>query len=274
MTFVKLSLRLRTGSSAALLLKSDAPRATLVVAHGAGNDHLYSFAPFFGAAMARGFQILSLDLPGHGRGNTSVFEVEAAVADFAEAVEQALAPMTRLGLPWFLLGNSLGGSLALRATAARLLRPHGVVTIGMPTQFHRDLRTPLGEIPSLASRAMRSYRTHVASWKEVFPAFGPFRRAEFPVRCDRPDYLDAVAAVLNRPWEALPGEIPVLMVQGTRDAVARLAETRRWVAAARAQGAELALQAVPGVGHLDVMLDPRIQRAVLDWTWGQSAGFP
>ncbi len=274
MTFVKLSLRLRTGSGAALLLTSDAPRATLVVAHGAGNDHLYSFAPFFSAAVSRGFHILSLDLPGHGLGNTSVFEVESAIADFAEAVEQALALMTKPDLPWFLLGNSLGGSLALRATAARLLRPRGVVTIGMPTHLHRDVLTPLGELPSLASRAMRSYRPHVASWKEVFPAFGNFRRTEFPVRCDRPVYLDAVEAVLNRPWEALPREIPVLMVQGTRDAVARLAETRRWVADAQAQGAAIALEAVPGVGHLDVMLDPRIQRAVLDWTWAQSAGFP
>jgi alpha-beta hydrolase superfamily lysophospholipase len=262
---VNLSLNLRTGTSTALLLQPATPRGCLVVAHGAGNDRIYSFAPFFAAALARGWEIVSLDLPGHGRGNTSVFEVERAVEDFAEAAEKARTSMTSSDIPWFLFGNSLGGSLALRASARDLLSPAGVVAVGMPTRLHRDLRTPLGELPSLLSRAMRSYRPHVTSWREVFPAFGAFRRDEFPVRCDRPAYLDAVEAVLNRPWNPLPSNLPVLMIQGARDAVARLSETRRWAAEHQAAGTPLTLEAIPGVGHLDVMLHDTVRTTALDW---------
>lgn len=265
---LNLSLTLRTGTSQALLLRPDAPRGRLIVAHGAGNDRRYSFDPFFATALARGWEIASFDLPGHGRDNTSVFEVARAVEDFAEAVQQVRMHMTSTDIPWFLLGNSLGGSLALRAVMEERLRPHGVVTVGMPVTLHRDWAMVFGEIPSLFSRAMRGYRAHVGSWREVFPAFGPFRRDEFPVRCDRTVYLDAVAALINRPWGTARLDARVLMIQGRRDAVARLNETQAWVAERQAAGSPLTLEAVPGVGHLDVMLESSVQTSVLRWLDG------
>lgn len=261
-----ISLNLRTGSSQALLLESRAPRGRLIVAHGAGNDCRYSFAPFFAAALARGWQVASFDLPGHGRGNSSIFEVARAVEDFAEAVDQVRKHMTRSDIPWFLLGNSLGGSLALRATQQERLRPQGVVTVGTPVFLRRGWRMAVGELPSLCSPAMRGYRAHVGSWREVFPAFGAFRRDEFPIRCDRKAYLDAVAAVLNQAWEPPASDAPpTLMIQGRRDAVARLAETQAWVAERQEAGMSISLEAVSGVGHLDVMLHDQIQAQILDW---------
>lgn len=274
MTSVNISLHLRTGSSQALLLTPPAPQGTLVVAHGAGNDKVYSFAPFFDAALRAHQQILSLDLPGHGLGNSSVFEVERIVEDFADAVHEARHLTPNPQLPWVLLGNSLGGALAVRAVAEGRLRPAGVVAIGMPVRLHRDPWMTLGEIPSLLSPAMRSYRAHVRGWREVFPAFGSFRRDDFPVRSDRAPYLDAVAAVLNRPWAEVPREVPVLMVQGRRDAVARLADTQAWVAAMRAHGADVSLEVIPEIGHLDVMLSPRVQSNVLAWACEHSVRFP
>ncbi|GEM_PF-5804376 len=270
MTTMDISLSLRTGSGKALLLMPEqAPRGTLVVAHGAGNDRLYSFAPFFDAALARGFQVLSLDLPGHGRGNTSILEVDRAVEDFTEAVVQALSHMTTRNIPWFLLGNSLGGALALRAVCephgGLLPMPAGVIGVGMPTRIHRGLRTTLGELPNLLSPAMRSYRPHVKRWHEVFPAFGSFRRDEFPLRSDRPNYLDAVEALLNRPWEGVTPSCPVLLVQGARDAVARSAETQRWVSALRERGATVSFEIVKTAGHLDVMLHAEVHEALLNW---------
>jgi alpha-beta hydrolase superfamily lysophospholipase len=274
MAAMNLSLKLRTGSGTVLLLSTPKPQGTLVVAHGAGNDRVYSFAPFFEAAQRMGFQVLSLDLPGHGRGNTSVFEVANAVEDFTEAVTLARAAAPHADRPWLLVGNSLGGALSMRAVAETSLRPTGLIGIGMPTRLQLGLGSTCGEIPSLLSPAMLSYRSYVTSWKAVFPAFGPFRRGEFPVRCDRPQYLEAVAAVLNRPWESHPPETPVLLVQGQRDAVARLGQTRSWVETMRQGGANVALSVIPRVGHLDVMLSPRVHAAVLGWAWDRMAGFP
>ncbi len=269
-----LSLRLRTGSSTALLLTPAAPHATLIIAHGAGNDREYSFAPFFEAALRMGFQVLSLDLPGHGRGNTSRFEPERAVEDVAEAIVQARSLAPHSELPWFLVGNSLGGALALRVAAEAPLQPAGVMAIAMPTRLRVGLSTLCGEAPSLFSPALRGYRRYVKRWREVYPSFGSFRRAEFPVRCDRPSYMDAVSAVLNRPRDGFRPDLPILLVQGQRDAVARLCETRRWVADAHARGVAVSLSTVPGVGHLDVMLSPRVHAAVLVWAWERLAGFP
>lgn len=269
-----LSLRLRTGTGSALLLAPPDARGMLVDAHGAGNDRLYSFAPFFEQARRHGFQILSLDLPGHGRENTSVFEVAHAVADVADAIQLAFAAAPNPDLPWVLVGNSLGGALALRAVCETPLRPSGVIAVGMPTRLALGLGSMLEEVPSLLSPAMRSYRAHVAGWREVFPAFGPFRRDEFPVRCDRPRYLDAVAEVLNRPWDDYRADVPIRLIQGNRDAVARLDETRAWVGERQNAGNDVALDVVPGVGHLDVMLDPRVQAAAIGWATGRVAGFP
>ncbi len=271
---MNLSLSLRTGSGTVLLLKPPHPRGTLVVAHGAGNDRFYSFAPFFDAALREGFQVLSLDLPGHGQGNSSIFEVERAVEDFSEAVTLARHAAPNADLPWILVGNSLGGALSMRAVAETPLRPAGVIGIGMPTRLQLGWRSIWGELPSLLSPAMLSYREHVTSWKEVFPAFGAFRREDFPVRCDRNAYLDAIAAVLNRSWEITPPEIPVLLVQGSRDAVARAAETRLWVERMRQLGADVTLSVLPRVGHLDVMLSRRVHAAVLGWARGRMPAFP
>ncbi|MNR81104.1 2-succinyl-6-hydroxy-2,4-cyclohexadiene-1-carboxylate synthase [compost metagenome] len=271
---MNLALNLRTGSSTALLLTPPAPRGTLVLAHGAGNDRSYSFAPFFEAAQRMGFQVLSLDLPGHGRGNTSVFEVDRVVSDVAEAIMQARTLSPHGDRPWLLVGNSLGGALALRAAAEADLRPAGVIGIGMPTQFQLGLQSVFGEFPSLLSPAMLRYRRYVESWREVFPAFGGFRRDDFPVRSDRPVYLDAVAAVLNRPWSTFRPDFPILLVQGRRDAVARLADTQRWVDATRARGADVTLEVLRQVGHLDVMLHARLHAAVLGWAWDRIAENP
>ena len=271
---MNLSLNLRTGSSTALLLKPPHPRGTLVVAHGAGNDRVYSFAPFCEAALRLGFQVVSIDLPGHGQGNTSVFEVERAVEDFSESVTLARQAAPNADLPWMLVGNSLGGALSMRAVAEASLRPAGVIGIAMPTRLQLGLRSTCGEIPSLLSPAMLSYRSYVSSWKDVFPAFGAFRREDFPVRCDRSQYLEAVAAVLNRPWKNNPPKVPVLLVQGQRDAVARLGQTRSWVEARRQEGADVTFTVIPRVGHLDVMLSPRVHAAALGWAWDRLTAFP
>ena len=60
MAGMNLSRSLRTGTSQALRLTPAVPRATRVIAHGAGNDRTYSFASFF--------------------------ETERAVSDVAEAI--------------------------------------------------------------------------------------------------------------------------------------------------------------------------------------------
>lgn len=258
-----LALTLRTGSSTVLVRTPPRPRGRLVMAHGAGNDRTYSFEPFFAEATRHGLQVLSLDLPGHGRGNSSQLAIDHAVEDFAEAVHAARHAVPGDDLPWVLLGNSLGGALSLRALAEGRVQPKGVIGVGVPSRLELGWAMTLAELPSLFSAAMRSYRPYVRTWTEVLPAFGAFRREDFPVRCDVEPYLAGVQALINRPWGALAPEARVYLVQGARDAVARARDSRAWARQLAARGALVDLEVIAGIGHLDVMLHARVHRAVL-----------
>ena len=78
-------LSVRTGRAGAWVCRPGAiaPRAALVVLHGAGNDRSYPLGPLVDAAIQRGFLVLSCDLPGHGRGGTTLFEAARAAEDTA-----------------------------------------------------------------------------------------------------------------------------------------------------------------------------------------------
>lgn len=108
----------------------------------------------------------------------------------------------------------------------------------------------------------------------VIHGAGNDRRAEYPFHCDRPTPMAAVSAILNRSWAGVQPDVPLLVVQGRRDAVALLAETWAWVGQAQARGAPIRLSVLPRVGHLDVMLSPLSHATVLGWVWDRLAEFP
>lgn len=273
-TPISASLPLRTGRTAAwcFLPVGARPRGALLVAHGAGNDKIYSFGPLFDAALARDLAVVSVDLPGHGVGNDAVFEPARAVEDAAEALGAARDAFLEASLPWVLVGNSLGGVLSVRAAQLGLLAPAGVAALAAPAHLRLGARTYLGEVRSLLAGPLWAYRAYVRRTWEVLPAFGPFRRDDFPVRVTAGDYLAAVAAVINAEPPATPPACPVLLLQGERDAVARLDETRAWAGALAAAGTAVEIVVLPGVGHLDVAVQPAAIAATLAFAESCLAG--
>ncbi len=88
------------------------PRATLVVAHGAG-EHMGRYAHLVERVTAAGIAVHGLDHRGHGRSEGArgvVDKLTDAAKDVGTLVEQVREP----GVPLFLLGHSMGGPIALQ----------------------------------------------------------------------------------------------------------------------------------------------------------------
>jgi alpha-beta hydrolase superfamily lysophospholipase len=100
------------------------PRAAILLIHGLGEHH-GRYAHVAAAAAERGLAVLAFDLRGHGqsqgkRGHTPTY------AQLLDDVDAGLARLrtTFPGVPHFLYGHSLGGSLVINY----LLRQHPAVT--------------------------------------------------------------------------------------------------------------------------------------------------
>jgi lysophospholipase len=91
------------------------PHAALIVVHGLG-EHAGRYAEFAGRAAAAGISVFALDLAGHGlsegrRGHVSSFDIH--LLDIESLRELAVARTPRAA-PVFVLGQSMGGLIALR----------------------------------------------------------------------------------------------------------------------------------------------------------------
>jgi pimeloyl-ACP methyl ester carboxylesterase len=102
----------------------DAQQPTLVFIHGAANDHCVFTLPARYFAW-HGSNVLTLDLPGHGRSAGPPLATVDALADWIVALLDAAGVETAT-----LIGHSLGSLVALHAAAAHPRRVRRVVLLG------------------------------------------------------------------------------------------------------------------------------------------------
>lgn len=102
---------------------------TVLLVHGWEDDHL-SFAPLIDKLVQRGFRVLTLDLPGHGRSParlSSIPVLAAAVAAVGrEAEALGVAPIKAV------IAHSLGGTAALIAATELGLRAERFAILASP----------------------------------------------------------------------------------------------------------------------------------------------
>jgi lysophospholipase len=120
--------------------------------------YLESFAHWH----AQGWTIVSFDWRGHGGSGRPV--VDAARGEFAIAVEDLAAVWRELPAegPRVLLGHSMGGYLALRATVGSAVDPDRLVLVSPML----GLRSPVGRLGGAIARFMRDRGDPArAAWK-------------------------------------------------------------------------------------------------------------
>ncbi len=209
------------------------PRARVVAAHGAGNDALYPQVALFKALVARGVEVFSFDVDGHGAGSTTVFSPATVPSALAAAVDQA--ERGRPALPLHLLGHSFGGSLVLHALAVDSI-PHVLtgIVISAPITVSLTARVAAAELLSFFRPSTLAQREHYGAWGTV-PAVGPLKRRAYPVRgaagAGAPfAYVAAIRALLARldlGRAAADVRVPVLLPYGAADRLVPLTQGRR-----------------------------------------------
>jgi alpha-beta hydrolase superfamily lysophospholipase len=105
-------------------------RAAVVIAHGAG-EHSGRYAHVAQRLVDEGYAVYAIEHRGHGRSQgprALIDRIDNAVADLDKLV--VLAGDSHPGEPLFLLGHSMGGTIALSYTLAHQQRLSGLVLSG------------------------------------------------------------------------------------------------------------------------------------------------
>lgn len=177
-------------------------RRTVVLLHGmtGSSESWWLITPLL---VARGFRVLALDLPGHGRSprdpDLTVERAAQAVADTVDSVSP--------GRPAAVVGHSIGGTVTTAAVAAGLLDPDLVVSVDAPVRLRGGADRVTATAEYAAERlertveVLRATKPHYADQDCVVEA----RAAE---RFD-PATAGALAAAPGGTWLPRPGSIVV-----------------------------------------------------------------
>jgi uncharacterized protein len=195
------------------------PRATLLHLHGNAENlsshvHLVTWLP------QHGYAVLSIDYRGYG-----LSQGGASVAALHEDAEAALAWLVARGAqsrgPLVVLGQSIGGAVAIRMVSQTPLREHvaGVIADSAFSSYRRIAREKLAE-PWL-------------TWPLQWPLS--------LLISDRHAPVDAVAGL---------APIPLLLLHGERDVIVDASHSQRLYDAAREPKM---LWLIPEGGHIDTL---------------------
>lgn len=189
----------------------------------------------------QGHTVLGVRLAGHGTHPEDL--ARTRWTDWLTTVEDGLAVVERLSERVVLIGQSLGGMIAL--TSAASYRVAGVVAMSTPFGGHPPVRWRLGSrLPGLRRKPVAAH-----------PELGLEREADYPAYVAAPRRIEREVAGLHAALgRALPSiEVPVLVIQSRADP---------WVSAdaaesihARLERADRRLLLVDGLGH-SIALDP------------------
>lgn len=197
-----------------------ASAGTALFIHGTGNDLTYPAVEIFKTLFAAGIETWAFDLDGHGQAGTSIFS-RGTITEFMPWALSQLPTGSRV----FVIGHSLGGSLALKTAEADQTRVAGLILISAPVKLSADVMGLFAEMKSATRPAVRQQIANYGGWG-LLPAIGPFKRKKYPIRLQHQDnnYIEQVAQVitdlnLKKPRRSL--SIPLLLIYGTGDLIVR-----------------------------------------------------
>jgi alpha-beta hydrolase superfamily lysophospholipase len=242
--------------------KPGAIRGGVLLLHGM-TDSPYSLRHFTQMFLDKGYYVLNLRLPGHGTTPGELLRVnwrdwEAAVRIGAADVSNQLTP----DMPFYIMGYSNGGSLALNYTI------NSLTDTGLRIPDQLFLISPMLGVRGLA-RFGKIYQWlgkleyfRKSQWIDIYPEYDPHKYNSFPMNAARQsaEITDVINRQLRRMANSGTVNImpPVLTFQSlvdstviTRDLISRLYKRLP------ANGSELVLFDVNRVSVLEYFVSPR-----------------
>jgi alpha-beta hydrolase superfamily lysophospholipase len=250
------------------------PHAVVLALHGF-NDHRTAFAEFAAWAADRGVLVEAYDQRGFGESpDRGLWPGTAAlVADLRDRVERMRA--ARPGVPLYVLGESMGGAVAILALSGPgAPRVDGIV-LSAPAVWGGDALNPLYRVALTLARRVApglklSGRGLGRRASDNIPMLQALAADPLFIKETR---VDAVAGLVDLMGEArarapfLPG--PLLVLMGARDEIVPPEAQRDW--AARLCAPRCTLVAYPEGWHLllrDLQRE-RVWSDILAWIDGQ-----
>ena len=243
------------------------PRAVVIAVHGAGNDALFALVGLFKELLARGHELFTFDMDGHGRHSTTVFSPESVGGAVGAAVLRSGAG--ERGLPLHAFGVSLGGSILLGSLPSLPVAPRTAALLSAPLRIHLSGASIRRELGTPFLHTLWRERSHYGL-TGLIPSFGPFKRGSYPLRlgvAPGPGAFGYVE-VLNRTLDSLSLEdaarrapCPVLLAYGARDGLVPIEQGERL--AALIPRSELL--PLPRDSHLSAPMAPQVVKRFLEW---------
>jgi acylglycerol lipase len=250
-------------------LPDGVPRVLVVIVHGAG-EHSDRYRHVADALTADGCAVHALDHRGHGRSEgprALIDRLDHAVADIDQLVLEAREPHPQV--PVFMLGHSMGGTLALRYAIRHPDRLSGLILSGplaaleaAPAPMRLAATILSATVPRLPLIAVDP--TLISRDPDVVSAYRSdplVHHGRLPVR---------TVAELSRAIAAFPEEVsaitvPTLIAYGTADALCPPAGSR--MLGERIGAADKTVKAYEGLFH-EILNEPEREQVLADIrTW-------
>ena len=254
--------------------REDQARGSVVVLlHGGGNNRDYGFWYLTERLLAGGHSVLAAHLPGHGKGGQDLFTLEACRQRLDLLLGKARAEAGER--PVTLMGQSLGGTLALDLLTRPCPQPDKVVTVSAPTEVKLG-GSMISELSALFRPSLYRALAYEGPYGAL-PAFGPFKRGAFPVRV--PDGEHYIASFTRAVAEMdLPSRlrarpenphVRIAIHHGARDGVIPAAQAAQL---ADALTGDVTLNIHPAVTHMDPLLNKIVVSRILEFTSSNNGG--
>ncbi|HET9239773.1 MAG TPA: alpha/beta fold hydrolase [Oligoflexus sp.] len=195
-----------------------------VLFHGTGNDALFCWEYLILDLLKTGRAVFTFDLPGHGRSSSTILH-EASFARAGSFLPRLLPELLPALKEVEAVGYSLGALAALQQVSEAAMPWRALVLMAVPERVELSAAFLVDEALSFFQKTWwRQVRGF--GWDASFPAFGPVRRARFPIRLDPdirmsyPAFVDGIFKNRNVKEELKNLLLPILLLYGTRDSLA------------------------------------------------------
>ncbi len=252
------------------------PRALVVIAHGAG-EHSGRYAHVAARLVADGYGVYALDHRGHGRSEgprALIDRLDNAVADLDTLVGLAIADHP--GAQVFLLGHSMGGTMALSYAIRHQARLAGLILSG-PLADLEAASAPMrvaGKVLSVLAPRLPLIGIDVSQVSRdpavvmAYQADSLVYHGKLPVRT----VAELATAIESFPATVAALDLPTLILYGTADGLCPPAGSM--MLAQRIGSADKTLKAYDGLYH-EILNEPERDAVLQDiCTWLQGHVIP
>lgn len=246
--------------------KNSTPKHRCIFLHATGNDALFPQISLFIKLIQSGIEIITLDLDGHGKNSTTIFEQNKII----DNLQKDLSILTSHSLiPSIIIGQSLGGALAigLLPKLKEKIKISKLILISVPLNVKITKIKKSNEILGFFNPSFLSQMKYYGIYGS-FPAVGLFKRKHFPIRLPEnikqlryQKIIPQFIKELNLPVKSKKIEIPTLLIYGSLDTISPVSHgellNRNIV--------DSQLIIVERENHFTTLLNSEVEKSIEDW---------